>query len=362
MLLGEQRRIRRLRRAMERDDVDAAVVSPGPDLRYFTGYEANPSERLTALVVQPTAEPVLLVPTLEARRVGNVDIEVRAWEETEDPVALIAKLVPDPGAVAVADHMWSAFLMRFSDEWRHAEWLPLSELTAPLRMRKDQEEVVALRGAAQAVDQVMKRIPKEVKFAGRTEREVARHIAEMTLEEGHDTAEFTIVAAGPNGASPHHEPGTRVIEKGDLVVCDFGGRRNGYYSDCTRTFSVGRPSPLQAEVHRIVRTANEAGRDSARPGVACEEVDRRARQVVADAGYGPNFIHRTGHGIGLEVHEQPYIVEGNDQPLEPGMAFSVEPGIYMEGMLGVRIEDIVVCTENGAETLNQAPRDLVVVR
>ena len=347
---------------MERNEIAATLISAGPDLRYLTGYQAEPSERLTVLVVRSSDDPVLLVPTLEARRVGEIGIEVRAWGETEDPVELVAKLVPDPGAIAVADHMWSVFLFRFSSHWPEADWVPASHMTAPLRMIKDPDEIKTLREAAHAVDRVMQRIPSEVRFAGRTETEIARQLAEMTLEEGHETAEFTIVASGPNGASPHHEPGKRVIEKGDFVVCDFGGRHDGYYSDCTRTFSVGRPSPLQAEVHRVVRAANEAGRDSALPGVACGEVDRRARQVVADAGYGDNFIHRTGHGIGLEVHEQPYIVEGNHRTLEPGMAFSVEPGIYMEGMLGVRIEDIVVCTEHGAETLNQAPRDLVVVR
>jgi Xaa-Pro aminopeptidase len=361
MIFGHQGRIRRLRRAMEREEVDAALVSPGPDLRYLTDYEANLSERLTVLVVRPTGEPVLLVPTLEARRVADVDVEVRAWTETENPVAVVSKLVPNPGSVAIADHMWAAFLLRYSDEWPDADWLPLSDLTSPLRIRKDPEEVAALREAAHAVDRVMRRIPSDVRFAGRTESQVARQLAEMTLEEGHETAEFTIVASGPNGASPHHEPGERAIEKGDFVVCDFGGRRHGYYSDCTRTFSVGRPSPLQSEIHRVVRAANEEGRDLVAPGVTGEQLDRAVRQVVTDAGHGANFIHRTGHGIGLEVHEPPYIVEGNGEPLEAGMAFSVEPGIYLEGMLGVRIEDIVVCTEKGAETLNEASRELVVV-
>lgn len=346
---------------MVRNEIDATLISAGPDLRYLSGYQATPSERLTVLVVRSSDDPVLLVPTLEAARVGDIGIEVRPWGETEDPVELVAKLVPDPESIAVADHMWSAFLIRFSWLWPNVAWAPASQLTSPLRIRKDPDEVNALREAAHAVDRVMQRIPREVRFAGRTEREVARKLAEMTLEEGHETAEFTIVASGPNGASPHHEPGERIIEKGDFVVCDFGGRRLGYYSDCTRTFSVGRPSPLQAEVHRVVRTANEEGRKVAAPGIACEEVDRAVRKVVADADYGDDFIHRTGHGIGLEVHEDPYIVEGNPRTLEPGMAFSIEPGIYLEGMLGVRIEDIVVCTEDGLETLNQAPRDLTVV-
>ena len=346
---------------MKEKGIDAALIGPGPDLRYLTGYETKPSERLTVLVVTTTEAPVLLVPNLEARRVGDLGLEVRAWGETEDPVELAANLLGEPSTAAVADHLWSVFLIRFGERLPRTEWTAASELTAPLRIRKDHDEVNALREAAQAVDRVMHRIPDEVRFSRRTEAQVARQLAEMTIEEGHETAEFTIVASGTNGASPHHEPGDRVIEKGDFVVCDFGGRIDGYYSDCTRTFSVGRPSPLQAEIHAIVRSANETGRELIEPGITCGELDSEVRTVVSERGHGQNFIHRTGHGIGLEVHEPPYIVEGNDQPLEPGMTFSVEPGIYLEGMFGVRIEDIVVCTENGSETLNQASREVVVV-
>ena len=207
----------------------------------------------------------------------------------------------------------------------------------------------------------MERIPAEVAFAGHTETEVARYLAALTVEEGHDEAEFTIVASGPNGASPHHHPGDRVIEVGDLVVCDFGGRHSGYYSDSTRTFVVGEPGADQTEVHEVVRAANEAGREAIAPGVPCQEIDRAARKVVDDAGFGEYFIHRTGHGIGLEVHEHPYIVEGNEQRLEPGIAFSVEPGIYLPGRFGVRIEDIVVCSDDGVESLNQSHRELISV-
>jgi D-alanyl-D-alanine dipeptidase len=207
----------------------------------------------------------------------------------------------------------------------------------------------------------MERIPAEVRLGGRTEREVARDLAALTLEEGHDAAEFTIVASGPNGASPHHHPGDRVIEAGDLVVCDFGGRLSGYNSDSTRTFAVGEPSWRQVEVHQIVKAANEAGRSAIAPGVPCQEIDRAARKVVEDAGYGEFFVHRTGHGIGLEVHEHPYMVEGNSTELEPGMTFSVEPGIYLPGEFGVRIEDIVVSTDEGHESLNASSRELVQV-
>ncbi|MGH3649356.1 MAG: M24 family metallopeptidase [Acidimicrobiia bacterium] len=354
-------RIKRLQAAMHDSGIDAALLSVGADLPYFTGYEARPSERLTVLVAPDVGEPVLFVPELEAPRVGGEVVEVRSWGETEDPVALAAAVVPDPARVAVGDHMWSVFLTRFQKEWTTAGWIPASEITRELRIRKDPTETELLRAAAHGVDRVMSRIPLEVRFGGRTEIEVARHLMEMTIEEGHDVAEFAIVASGPNGASPHHHAGDRVIDEGDLVVCDYGGRWGGYHSDSTRSFVVGEPSPQQVEVHAVVLGANEAGRAAVAPGVACEEIDRAARQVITGAGYGEYFIHRTGHGIGLEVHEHPYLVTGNDEKLEVGMTFSVEPGIYLPDRFGVRIEDIVVCAEDGVDSLNESPRGLVSV-
>lgn len=355
------RRTNRLKASMVDRGVDITVLSVGADLPYFVGYEAPQSERLTALVAPADGDPVLIVPELEAPRVEEGDFEVRAWSEIEDPVDLVAAIGGSPGTVAIGDHTWSVFLIGLQKRWPEASWVPASTLTRELRMRKDRLEVEALRRAARAVDLVMGRIAADLRFSGRTEREVARRISEMTVEEGHDSAEFTIVASGPNGASPHHEPGGRVMEDGDLVVCDFGGRWDGYYSDSTRTFSVGEPSVGQVEVHEIVRAANEAARSAVAPGVPCQEVDEAARALVEDAGYGEQFLHRTGHGIGLEVHEHPYIVEGNNLRLEPGMTFSVEPGIYVPERLGVRVEDIVVCTEDGVDTLNQADRGLAVV-
>lgn len=218
-----------------------------------------------------------------------------------------------------------------------------------------------LRQAAHGVDRVMARIPKEIAFRGRSESAIAGDLARLTIEEGHEQAEFTIVASGPNGASPHHEPGERVVQEGDLVVCDYGGTWLGYYSDSTRTFVAGDPSPRQKGVHEAVLAANEAGRAAVSPGVPCEQVDRAARSVIEAAGFGDQFIHRTGHGIGLEVHEHPYMVEGNETALESGMTFSVEPGVYLAGELGVRIEDIVVCTDDGIESLNDAERSLISV-
>ena len=354
-------RLARLQDLMAGRGVDVALLSVGADLPYFTGYEATASERLTVLVVRPESQPVLLIPELEAPRVRSKGLIVEPWSEADDPIEKATALVDAPARVAVGDHMWSVFLVRFQKSWPHTSWMPASELTTELRMRKDTDEIEALRQAAHAVDRAMARIPGDVRFSGRTERDIARNLAELTVTEGHDVAEFTIVASGPNAASPHHEPTNRIIEKGDLVVCDYGGRWSGYYSDSTRTFIVGDPTPRQAEIHSVVLGANEAGRAAVSPGTPCEEVDRAARRVIVEAGFGEYFIHRTGHGIGLEVHEHPYMIEGNGRRLEEGMAFSVEPGIYLPAEFGVRIEDIVVCGEQGVEDLNRSDRSLVEV-
>jgi Xaa-Pro aminopeptidase len=354
-------RVVRMQELMGDDGTDVTVLSVGADLPYFTGYEATPSERLTAFVIPAEGEPVLLVPELEAPRVSGLPFEVRPWRETEDPVELAASVGGRPAVVAIGDHMWSIFLMRLQARWAHASFRPASAMTTRLRIVKDDGEVELLRTAAHGVDRVMGRIPAEVKFAGRTETQVARDLAAMTIDEGHDVAEFTIVAAGANGASPHHHPGDKVVEPGDLVVCDFGGRVGGYYSDSTRTFVVGEPTTEQQEVHDLVAAANETGRALAAPGVTCEEIDRATRSVIEEAGHGARFIHRTGHGIGLEVHERPYLVAGDETALVPGMSFSIEPGVYLPGRFGVRIEDIVVCTADGAESLNRSTRALVSV-
>lgn len=354
-------RISHLRQALVEESIEVAVVGVGPDLRYLIGYEGNPSERLTLLVVGPEIDPVLFVPTLEAPLVDPGEFEIRSWSDTEEPVALAASLASSPSRVAVGDHLWSVFLTGLLKEWPGADWLPASLVTSRLRVSKDPTEIDLLRRAAIAVDRVMERIATDVRFSGRSEREVARDLADLTVSEGHDTAEFTIVASGPNSASPHHHPGKRRMEVGDLVVCDFGGRMEGYFSDSTRTFVVGEPTDEQLEVHSVVLEANRAGHTAVSPGRPSEEVDRQVRSVVAQAGYGEQFIHRTGHGIGLEVHEHPYIVEGYKEPLDPGMCFSIEPGIYLPDRFGIRIEDIVVCVAGGAESLNDSDRSLVSV-
>jgi Xaa-Pro aminopeptidase len=346
--------------------LDALLVTPGPDLRYLTGYDAVPLERLTCLVVPADAEPSIVVPLLErpaalASPIGPLGLGVRAWGETDDPYALVAGLVGDAKAVALDDRMWAAKVLALRAAMPDVEQRPGGPVLRELRMRKTPAEVDALRTAGAAVDAVHAEVHRWLR-TGRTEAEVGRDIAAAMVETGHVRVDFVIVASGPNGASPHHEVSDRVVEPGDLVVVDLGGTMpSGYCSDSTRTYALGEPSVEAAEAYAVLRAAQDAACRWARPGVSCASVDAAAREVIEVAGLGDLFIHRTGHGIGLETHEEPYIVAGNDLRLEPGMAFSVEPGVYRAGSFGARIEDIVVCTDSGAERLNLRPRDLVVL-
>lgn len=349
---------------------DLLVLTPGSDLRYLTGYHAHAMERLTALAVPRRGEPFLVVPRLEAPMVevspaGALGLEVLAWDETDDPFALLAatataRLGSAPGRVAVGNRTWAEHALGVQRALPGAAL----ELAAPvvdrLRMVKSAAEIEELAAAGAAIDRVHARMP-EFLTVGRTEAEVGALIAAAILEEGHVGVDFTIVGSGPNGASPHHELSDRTVQAGDVVVVDIGGETaTGYRSDCTRTYVVGGSAPAEvAEWYGVLHAAQQAATAAVRPGVTAEAIDAAARQVIADAGWGEHFIHRTGHGIGLDSHEAPYIVEGNDIPLVPGMAFSIEPGIYLAGRCGARIEDIVVCTEDGARPLNVGPRELV---
>jgi Xaa-Pro aminopeptidase len=342
--------------------VDALVLPAGPDLLYFTGYEAMPLERPTLFALTPGRAALLLVPELEVPRVGQLPegVELEGWAETQDPLNVIARWLGSPSRVAIGDQAWASVLLGLQARLPRARFGPASPITRDLRMRKDAQEVACLRRAAQAADRVMAGLARRA-FAGKRERDLAREVAELIVEEGHDVAAFAIVAAGENGASPHHEPGDREVREGDTVVVDLGGRRDRYFSDTTRCFSVGPPDPEYRRLYGILRQAHEAAVALARPGVRADAVDRAARAAIEAAGLGRFFVHRTGHGIGLEAHEHPYIVEGNDLLLETGMTFSVEPGIYLPGRFGMRLEDIVVVTGDGAQLLNGSPREIVEV-
>jgi Xaa-Pro aminopeptidase len=343
--------------------VDALLLSVGADLPWLTGYEAMALERLTMLVVPRGGEATLVVARLEVPRVEeHPDVfSVRAWDETEDPVAVVAGLIPGGArTVGVGDQTWARFVLDLQRVRPGLGWRRGSDVTAPLRMVKDAAEIDALASAAHGVDQVAVAM-RDRPFAGRTEADVSRELVERMLDVGHDRSNFAIVASGPNAASPHHDAGERVIADGDIVLCDFGGTMRGYCSDITRMYSVGEPSAEVRDTYAVLVDAQERAFEAAQVGAACADVDRVARDVIAAAGLGDRFIHRTGHGIGVDAHEDPYLVAGNDLQLVPGHAFSIEPGIYLPGRFGLRLEDIVVATGDGPERLNHAPRDLAVV-
>ncbi|MEU4574414.1 Xaa-Pro peptidase family protein [Nonomuraea sp. NPDC023979] len=359
-------RLAAVQEATAKAGLDALLLTPGPDLRYVSGYDAKPLERLTCLVVPAAAEPYMMVPRLElpaaeASPASRLGLDFVAWDETDDPYRIAADRLGPASRVGLADRMWAMASLRFRDVLPDAEQVLAGTVLRELRMRKSPAEVAALREAGAAIDAVHRRVPEFLR-AGRTEREVARDIAEAILAAGHATVDFVIVASGPNGASPHHDVSDRVIQAGEPVVVDIGGQlHNGYCSDSTRNYCVGEPPADYAASFEVLRRAQDAACAAVRPGVSCESIDAAAREVIAEAGYGELFIHRTGHGIGIETHEEPYIVAGNDEAMEPGFAFSVEPGIYLPGSHGARIEDILVCTETGGERLNDSPRDLVIV-
>jgi Xaa-Pro aminopeptidase len=360
-------RLNRVQSRMEELGVDVLLLSLGADLPWLTGYEAMPLERLTMLVVPRGGTATLVVPRLEAPRVDeDADVfRVRPWSEGDDPVQIVAALAGLGGAaeeVAVSDRTWAAFVLALQATMPAAYWRPSSQITGPLRAVKDEEEIDALAAASAAADRVAAQLLGGlIPLIGRTEREVSQDIGRRLIAEGHQKVNFAIVGSGPNSASPHHEPGGRRIEAGEPVVCDFGGTMDGYCSDITRTVWTGEPTVEQRKMYMVLQEAQMEGVASAEVGVTCEAVDGAARRVIADAGYGDAFIHRTGHGIGLEEHEDPYIVEGNLVPLEPGHAFSVEPGIYLAGRFGARIEDIVIASSDGPVALNDVSHDLTVV-
>ena len=376
-------RIEAAREALREAGDAALLVGVGADLRWLTGYDAMNLERLTMLVIPREGDPSLVVPRLEAPRaslvpaVGTGAVHVVTWEETEEPVRLVPGLVggaggrtgtAGPGAarLLVSDRLWATFVLRLQGVFPGVPFGLASDVLRPLRMVKDAEEIALLRAAARAADRVVLAIAGG-SLVGRSEHDVAREVRERLLDEGHETAEFAIVGSGPNSASPHHDASERRIQAGEPVVLDIGGSFAGYGSDTTRTLWVAGeddrgPDAGYRHLYEVLREAQAAATAAVRPGVPAEQIDAVGRSVIEAAGFGPHFMHRIGHGIGLEGHEDPYLVAGNREPLRTGHAFSVEPGIYLEGRHGARIEDIVVCGESGPDVLNGVTRELLVVR
>jgi Xaa-Pro aminopeptidase len=341
------------------------LVTPGPDLMYFTGYAPVAiTERITMLVLHASRDPAMIVPILERpdaeNSTGARALSLSDWTDGNDPYEAAAALLDADGRYAISDSAWAMHLLGLQATLPESSYVSMTVALPTLRAVKDADELERLTAAGAAADASFEDIAG-VRFAGRRESEIAADLAGFLRDHGHSQVDFTIVGSGPNGANPHHEMSERVIEQGDMVVLDFGGLKDGYGSDTTRTVHVGEPTDEEREVFEIVRRAQQAGFEAVRPGIACQEIDRASRKVIADAGYGEYFIHRVGHGIGLTTHEPPYMVEGEEHLIEPGMCFSLEPGIYLPGRFGVRIEDIVAATEDGGRRLNHTSREMRIV-
>lgn len=358
-------RLERVFDRMGEMDVGAMVLSLGADLPWLSGYQAMPLERLTALVVRCGEQPILIVPALEAPRVtlqGEL-FKLRPWWEYEDPHELVSLAISGCEKIGISDRTWAVSLLQLQKR-TSAAFVPASQVTRSLRSVKDTVEVSLLREAGSRTDRVAEAIiGGEVVFIGRTERQISMEISERLLSEGLERVNFSIVGSGANSASPHHEPSGRVVGPNEAVVCDFGGEFRteyaaGYCSDITRTVVTGKMPERFTELYSVLETAQARQLKGTRAGITCETLDDIGRSYIDECGYGEYFIHRTGHGIGIEEHEEPYIVSGNSEPILPGNAFSVEPGIYIPKLYGARIEDIVVATEDGCELINHVDRSL----
>jgi Xaa-Pro aminopeptidase len=359
-----EERLARVQQAMAVRDVDVVMLSVGHDLPYLTGYHAMPLERLTMLVVPREGVATLVIPRLEEPRVvpHPTVFATAPWNETDDPIALTARLAKGARRVAIGDQLWARFLVELLPHMAGVDWIRAVDVVGPLRRVKTAAEIAALQRAGAAADRVAAQLHAgDVPLIGRTEAQVSADISQRLLDVGHDVVNFAIVAAGDNAASPHHHPGGRVIRAGEIVLCDFGGTMADYCSDITRCVFLGEPPTDVREAYAVLKEAQAASVASAVVGATCESVDAAGRDIIAAAGYGDYFVHRTGHGIGMEAHEDPYIVSGNTEPLEAGHAFSIEPGIYIPGKFGMRLEDIVVATESGPLPMNAVSHDLVVL-
>jgi Xaa-Pro aminopeptidase len=360
-------------RRMERAAKQAAdaglagvLVTPGPDLVYFTGYAPIAiTERITMLAIPAAGRPAMIVPILERpdaeRSPAAAALAMHDWTDGSDPYEATAAMLDARGRYAISDSAWAMHVLGLQRTLPESGYVAMTAALPMLRAVKGPDELERLAAAGAAADACYEELSK-MSFAGRTEAEVAADLSALLLSHGHSQVDFTVVGSGPNGANPHHEMSDRTIEAGDMVVLDFGGLKDGYGSDTTRTVHVGEPTGEEREVHDIVRRAQQAGFEAVRPGVECQAIDRACRRVITEAGYGEQFIHRTGHGIGLTTHEPPYMVEGETHRLQPGMCFSIEPGIYLTGRFGVRIEDIVTVTEDGGRRLNNTPHEMRIVQ
>lgn len=362
--MNEQTYSKRLDRAqavLQDRGIDRLLLGPSADLTYLTGIHAHHSERLNLLVLPAQGEPTMVVPALEAPLIhdGSGRVALKTWGDADNAADLAAGIIGDASKIAVGNKLWAAFLLRLQDRVK-SSWQEGDAVLRDLRMCKDAEEIAALDEAGRLTDEAWLLFVKSGSISGLTELQALKKLIEISEKVGL-TNPAGIIGSGPNSASPHHGGNDRVIEEGDAMVFDWGGTIDGYYSDVTRSAHIGQPSEEYRKVYAIVDDANQATFDVVKPGVELQELDRAARNLISDAGYGEYFVHRVGHGLGLEVHEEPYLVEGNTMPMQEGMVFSDEPGIYIPGRFGVRIEDAVVCEANGGRRLNTSTHELFIL-
>ena len=359
-------RIRKAQDVMRAEQIDALCISAPSDLLYLIGYHFHPTERMTVLFIPPEGQPTIIMPEFETSRLDATQkfLNVRPWTETQNPIKLLADAASDlPSNVrlAVSERMWAGFLVGMVEQFQGARFASASPVLTLLRMVKDADEIAALEHAQSIVNSVYERI-RQSRFSGRTELSIQQELTDLRKELGLQDSYSAIVGSGPdNSASPHHLTGERVIQVGDAVVMDYGGTYQGYHADITRTVHVGPPSKKYREVYALVEQAHQAAFRAYQVGATCESVDQAARDVIEHAGYGRYFTHRVGHGIGLDEHEPPYLVGGNTLPLAAGMTFSDEPGIYIPGEFGIRIEDMVMVTPNGPRRFDTSTHALLVV-
>jgi Xaa-Pro dipeptidase len=363
-------RFDRLNASLRDRDLDAVILNPGPTLTYLSGLHFHLMERPVVLFFAKDQDPAIVLPELELQKVASLPYKLQVFAYPEKPSewdkafrSAVQALGLDAKRIGVEPRQLRLLEFRYvQSAVPKADFPDASDVLSGLRLRKDQTEVDAMRRAVKIAQDALEATIPFIKI-GKTEKEVASELVMQLLKHGSDSEmPFSpIVSGGPNAANPHASPSDRKLQTGDLLVVDWGAAYDGYISDLTRTFAVGEVDDEYRKIHKIVQESNAAGRAAGKPGVPCANVDKAARDVIEKAGYGEFFTHRTGHGIGMEGHEEPYMRGDNMQILEPGMAFTVEPGIYLPGRNGVRIEDNVVITETGADVLSDMPRKIRVV-
>jgi Xaa-Pro aminopeptidase len=360
-------RIEKVRELMGDLGFRLIVLFPSSNMRYLSGFYDDPGERMLFFIVPVNRQPLFIAPELYAAHIHQQTPfkDIRVWRDSEDPSDLLARTLKELGLedadVLIDDQMWATFVITLREAMKGGEFSRASRVMKSLRMKKSAQEIECLAKAGSIADSAFERVVK-MPITGMTELRLAKALEDAMLEEGAEKMAFELlVASGPNSSLPHHRAGSRMIEPKDVVVLDYGCRVGGYCSDMTRTIVCKEASRKVREIYEIVKNAQQKAVQMVKPGISARDVDRAARGEINEAGYGEYFIHRTGHGIGLDVHEEPYIAEGYEALLEEGMAFSVEPGIYIPGEFGIRVEDIVVATSSGAKRMNNASRELQVV-